>query len=215
MVSSRLVGRLRRRPSRPASGDAGIGRGGRDGRPRAFRRRGRRDGFRQVRRELAAALENKVSRLFLQVELVERGVPVGLSPAPPFDSFVPRSLEERQRLPAGFFLGLLGPALVFLELVVDLLLGLGILVLASLGVALKRLDAPRRAPGRTGPPATRCRPCTWRRAARGGLVLGLFPLDPLAKAQLGLGLSSWRDRRSAIPGRSARRFLFERVATQA
>ena len=127
-------------------GCGGVGRGGSTG-AAGVSDGGRCDGFRKVRREPAAALENEFRRLLLQVEIVERGVPVGVGPAPPLDSFFPRAFEKRQRLPAGFFLGLLGPALVFLELLVDLLLGLGILVLASLGVALKRLAHLVASPG--------------------------------------------------------------------
>ena len=92
------------------------------------------------------------------MEIVERAAPVGVGRPPPFDPFVARALEKRQCLPAGFFLGLLGPALVFLELFVDLLLVLGVFILGRLGVALVRLDHLVRAPGHIRLPATRCRP---------------------------------------------------------
>ena len=170
---------------------------------------------RQVRREPAAALENKFRRVLLQVQIIERGVPVGVSPAPPLDSFFPRPFEKRQRLPAGFFLGLLGPALVFLELLVDLLLGLGILALARLGVALKRLAHLVASPG-----VLRLQRLVVDLVLGGELARDASCIRPLlARSACESPARSrtrvWRDRRSALPDRSVRRFLFERVATQA
>ena len=82
--------------------------------------------------------------------------------APPLDSLFLRPFENRQGLPAGFFLGLLGLAMVFLELVVDLLLGLLVLVLARLGIALKSLDDLVCEPGHNPLPGPRYRPCICR-----------------------------------------------------
>ena len=62
---------------RPSSGDASADPASRRRRAVGGRRRlggESRDGFRQVRRELAAALEHEVGGLLLDVELVERGV---------------------------------------------------------------------------------------------------------------------------------------------
>ena len=74
------------------------------------------------------------------MEVFFRSGPVGLDPPAPLGSLVLRALKEGKRLPAGFFLGFLGSALVLLELLVDLFLGLGVFVLDRLSRALKCLD---------------------------------------------------------------------------
>ena len=75
-------------------------------------------------RQPAAPLEQDLAVLLADVQLFDRVRPVGLGRPPPLDPLVAGPLEDRQRLPAGLLLGLLGLALLLLELVVDLLLGL-------------------------------------------------------------------------------------------
>src|SRR5205814_9910044 len=92
-------------------------------------------------------LQRQVRLVLPDVEFGDRGGPVGLGRPPPLDTLVAGPLEDRQRVPAGLLLGLLGPPLLLLELVVDLLLGLGVLRLARLGIPLIGLEAPLAHPG--------------------------------------------------------------------
>ena len=171
--------RLRRRPGSAAdSAAASAAAGGR----RVMR-------FRRVCRELAAALQDKFGGCFFDVELVERGAPIRVRRPAPFDSFLARPLKKGQRLPAGFFLGFLGPALVFLELFVDLFLGVGVISLAGLSVALKRLDHVVRALAYSRFERLVVDLEFGGELLRRGLILFLLAVDPLAEPQLGLRLS--------------------------
>ena len=128
---------------------AGVGAAGSTGSRRALRDGGRR---RRLSGRLRRASLPHRFRTYSAVVLssgaeLDLFVPVGIGTPPPLDAFVASTLEHRQRLPAGFFLGLLGPALIFLELLVDLLLGLLVLGLGRLGVALKGLDDLVARPG--------------------------------------------------------------------
>ncbi len=152
------------------------------------RRRGRCD-IRQGRGELSAAFQNEFGVCLLDLEVLELFVPARVGSASPLDPVVARAFEDRQRLPPRFFLGLFGPALIFLQLLVELLLGEGVLVLGGLRVALESLDD-----------LVACTPVfrvqgfvvgvvLGRELFRAGAVLGLFPVDPLLEPQLGLGFA--------------------------
>ncbi len=122
-----------------------VGGFGRGGRSRRFDRRWRVGGrhgrgrLGRGRRELAAPLQDEVGRFLRQVKLTDLGRPVGVGTPAPFHTLVARPFEERQRLPPGLFLDLLGAPLVFFQLLVMLFLDCGIFFLCRLRIALKRL----------------------------------------------------------------------------
>ena len=81
----------------------------------ACSRRGRGNRLRRRLCQPAATLQDVFRFGLLLVQEADLFLPDGVRAAPPFDAVIALALEHRQRLPARFFLLLLGPARVFLQ----------------------------------------------------------------------------------------------------
>ncbi len=132
---------------------------------------------------------SRMLRLLLPVEQhLDRGPPVGLGHAPALDRLVATSLEDGERVPAGLLLGLLGPPLLLLELVVELLLGLGERGVARLRIALIGLEDRLARPRVLGLQGPQLIVELVGELLRRRLVLLLLPVDPSAESRLDLRL---------------------------
>ena len=137
-------------------------------------------------RHPAEPLEQDLGGLLVDVQVLDRCRPVGLGRPAPLDPLVARPLEERQCLPAGLILDLLAPALLLLELVVGLLLGLGVFVLFRLGVPLEDGGDFLSLPRVLGLQGAVVDLVLLGELLRRRLVLLLLPILPAAEPQLDL-----------------------------